>query len=293
MDKNRSFSVFTCENTDDGGERSIMLDDFRKKIKKHPKLYNLLFMVFIFGSRQIRFLYGYFLRAAGIKGKQDYSAIKAFKGIHMGKRCFIVGTGPSLTMEDLQLIKNEYSFSVNSIVLSFEDTDWRPDYYAIQDKFAYIRLSDAIKHAGMPYIFNGISDKLMTPVMDIDYIPFPLNLLDHGKMIPNHITKFSPDAYKVVYSGHSITYSVIQLAVYMGFKEIILLGVDCDYSKPVNHIKAYSQQNDRNAAYLMRESFKVAKKYADKHGIKILNATRNATLDVFEKVELEKLNEKV
>ena len=62
-------------------------------------------------------------------------------------------------------------------MLSFEDTDWRPDYYAIQDKFAYIRLSDAIKHAGMPYIFNGISDKLMTPVMDIDYIPFPLNLV--------------------------------------------------------------------------------------------------------------------
>ena len=127
----------------------------------------------------------------------------------------------------------------------------------------------------------------MTPVMDVDFIPFPLNLLDHGKMIPDHITKFSSDAYRVVYAGHSITYSAIELAVYMGFKEIVLLGVDCDYSKKVNHIKAYSVQTDMDAAFLMRESFKVARRWADKHDVKILNATRNAKLDVFERVVLE------
>ena len=73
----------------------------------------------------------------------------------------------------------------------------------------------------------------------------------------------------------------------MGFKEIILLGVDCDYSKEVNHIKAYSPQDDLNAAYLMTESYRVAKAYADAHDFRILNATRNAKLDVFEKVMLE------
>lgn len=266
-----------------------MKNTIKKFIKNRPHLYNALFMVFVFGTRQIKFWFHYLLRALGVKGKYDYSKLKEFRGIHQGQRCFIVGTGPSLTMEDLEKIKGEYSFSVNSIVLSFDDTSWRPSYYTIADRFGYLKLKDAIRKAKMPVVFNGISNKTMTPDMDIDFIPYPVNLLDHGKMIPNHITKFGDNAFKVVYSGHSITYNAMQLAVYMGFKEIVLLGIDCDYSKAVNHIKAYSVQDDLNAAFLMRESYKVARKWTDEHGVKILNATRNAKLDVFEKVNLEEI----
>ena len=257
-------------------------------IKKRPRLYNFLYMVLVFSKRQIVFWFKYILRSLGLCEK-GYKELRKFKGIHQNQRCFIVGTGPSLKLSDLELIRNEYSFSVNSIVLSFEDTTWRPTYYAIQDKYGYEKLKDAIREAEMPFVFNGVSDKTMTPQMDIKHIPFPLNLLDHGKMIPNHITKFSDDAFKVVYAGHSITYSAIQLAVYMGFTEIVLLGVDCDYSQKVNHIKAYSVQDDMNAAFLMRESYKVAESFTKTHGIRILNATRNAKLDVFDRVELEQI----
>lgn len=263
-----------------------MFAKIKNLIKACPYLYNLLFMIIVFGSRQLIFWLQYLLRVIGIDSI-GYKKLKKFHNMYNGKRCFIVGTGPSLTIKDLETIKGEYSFSVNSIVLSFEDTSWRPTFYAIQDSFGYEKLKDAIRKANMPIIFNGISDKRMTPNMDVAFIPFPLNLLDHGKMVPKHITKFSNDAFKVVYAGHSITYSAMELAVYMGFKEIILLGVDCDYSKNINHIKAYSKQDDMNASYLMRESYKVARNYADRNGIKILNATRNAKLDVFEKVSLE------
>ena len=256
-------------------------------IKNRPHLYNAIFMTKIYLPRQISFWIKYLMRTCGIKVKYDYSLLKQYKDIHKGERCFIVGTGPSLKMEDLEKIKGEYSFSVNSIVLSFPDTTWRPTYYAIGDSFGYEKLKTAIREANMPTIFCGISNKVMTPKMDVKFIPYPVNLLDHGKMIPEHINKFGGDAFKVVYDGHSITYSAMELAVYMGFKEIVLLGIDCDYSKAVNHIKAYSVQTDINAAYLMRESYKVARKWTDVHDVKILNATRNAKLDVFEKVELE------
>lgn len=261
-------------------------------VKNRPHLYNAIFMSCVFLPRQISFWFKYLIRVLGLKGKYDYSKLKKFKNIHCGERCFIVGTGPSLKMEDLEKIKGEYSFSVNSIVLSFSDTSWRPTYYAIQDSFGYEKLKNAIREARMPVVFNGVSNNTMTPQMDIDNIPFPVNILDHGKLLPDHHTYFSDDAFKVVYAGHSITYSAMELAVYMGFKEIVLLGIDCDYSKAVNHIKAYSVQNDVNAAYLMRESYKVAKKFTDEHGIRILNATRNAKLDVFEKVSLESIIKK-
>ena len=92
-----------------------------------------------------------------------------YKDIHKGERCFIVGKGPSLKMEDLEKIKGEYSFSVNSIVLSFADTTWRPPYYAIGDRFGYEKLKTAIREANMPTIFCGISNKKMTPVMDVEF----------------------------------------------------------------------------------------------------------------------------
>lgn len=265
---------------------------FKQFIKDRPKLYNALFMFGIYGPRQVSFWFKYLIRSLGIKGRYDYFLLKPYKNKHQGKRCFIVGTGPSLKMEDLEKIKGEYSFSVNSIVLSFADTTWRPTYYAIGDRFGYEKLKTAIREAKMPIIFCGISNKVMTPRMDVDFIPYPVNLLDHGKMIPEHINKFGGDAFKVVYDGHSITYSAMELAVYMGFKEIVLLGIDCDYSKAVNHIKAYSVQTDINAAYLMRESYKIARKWTDEHGVKILNATRNAKLDVFERVDLEVILDK-
>ena len=263
-----------------------MLTGLKSKIKNHPHLYNFIYMTCVYGTRQLVFWIKYLLRICGIDSR-GYRKLKKYKNKYEGERCFIVGTGPSLTMDDLELIKGEYSFSVNSIVLSFDETTWRPDFYAIQDSFGYEKLKDAIHKVQMPIVFNGVSNITMTPKMNIPHIPFPLNLLDHGKMIPDHITKFSDDAFKVVYAGHSITYSAMELAVYMGFKTIILLGVDCDYSKAVNHVKAYSVQNDMNAAYLMRESYKIAKEYADRHGIRIYNATRNAKLDVFEKIPLE------
>lgn len=246
-------------------------------------------MFTIYLKRQIDFAFWKILRILNLSIGEDYKKLKAYKNIHQNEMCFIIGTGPSLNMKDLETIKGEYSFSVNSIILSFSDTSWRPTYYVIQDKYGYEKLKDAIQAAHMPVIFNGISDKTMTPQMNMEYVPYPLNLLDHGKIIPKHITKFSNDIFKVVYAGHTVVYSAMQLAVYMGFTEIVILGVDCDYSGEVNHFKAYSVQNDPNAAYLMRESYKVAKKYTDNHGIKIINATRNAKLDVFEKESLESI----
>ena len=57
--------------------------------------------------------------------------IAQLKDRNAGGRCFIVATGPSLKMEDLDTLnqQGEYSIGVNRIYLAFDKTDWRPDYY--------------------------------------------------------------------------------------------------------------------------------------------------------------------
>ena len=50
-------------------------------------------------------------------GNQKYNSLKMYKDIHKGERCFIIATGPSLTMEDLEALKSEYTFGMNSICI--------------------------------------------------------------------------------------------------------------------------------------------------------------------------------
>ena len=41
--------------------------------------------------------------------------IKKLKDNYIGKRCFIIGNGPSLRIEDLNCLKGEYTFAANRI----------------------------------------------------------------------------------------------------------------------------------------------------------------------------------
>ncbi len=65
---------------------------------------------------------------------EDSNKLKGYKNIHSGERCFVIGNGPSLTPEDLDKLKNEYSFASNHIYKIFDRTNWRPTYYVSVDK---------------------------------------------------------------------------------------------------------------------------------------------------------------
>ncbi|MEH7461452.1 6-hydroxymethylpterin diphosphokinase MptE-like protein [Bacillus thuringiensis] len=261
-----------------------------KVIKENKYIHYSLLWIFRYMPRIIVFNLLRLLRICGIYSGHNFKRIKKFKDKHKGERCFIVATGPSLKVEDLEKIKHEFTFSMNSIVLSFEDTEWRPTYYGIQDSRAYEKLKGAIFSANMPYTFCGISSKKLSPQMSGDFIAYPLNLLNHNGIHLKHYTKFSDDAFSVIYDGFTITYSLMQLAVYMGFKEIYLLGVDCNYTeKGKNYLKDYITQTDFNAGFLMAQSYKVAQEYAEKNGIKIYNASRGGKLEVFERVNFDEL----
>ena len=104
--------------------------------------------------------------------------------------------------------------------------------------------------------------------------------------------------------GGTITYAAIQIAAYMGFSEIYLLGVDHNYASSSfkdNKVSA----NDVAGSYFegmptnikmtkpntdnSTRSFIKAKEYGDSHGIKIYNSTRGGKLEVFPRKSLEEV----
>ncbi|MCU9612318.1 DUF115 domain-containing protein [Caldibacillus lycopersici] len=232
-----------------------------------------------------------FLRVTNIHRNTLFERLKLLKNIHKGDRCFIVATGPSLTISDLEKLKNEITFSMNSIVLAFNETDWRPTYYGIQSLHVYRKLERQIENIDTKGVF--IADRLARCIQvpeSLKTFIFPLNVLNHNKEGKKYSTKFSDDPFKVVFDGYSITYSLIQIAVYMGFKQIYLLGADSNYASNSNHHFIDYGHGDPNvsiAGEKMISAYKVAKRFADHHNIKIYNATRGGMLEVFERVDLD------
>lgn len=59
------------------------------------------------------------------------------KNRYKNKRCFVIGNGPSLKLDDLNKLKNEFTFASNKIYKIFNQTDWRPSFYFAEDSLIY------------------------------------------------------------------------------------------------------------------------------------------------------------
>jgi hypothetical protein len=277
-----------------------------KKIIENTKQYKLLYLflrsiLIIYYNYIICYMNEFLkhMRILGLLRNQKFSEIRKYKNKHAGQRCFIVCTGPSMKYEDLELLKGEITFSMNGIVKGFHKTDWRPTYYGIQDQGAYEEYQELLLKDETLTLF--IADWIVKRGYNIpvNSILFPHSRYKHC-IFPSEVklsTKFSSDVSALVYDGYTITYSELQIAVYMGFKEIYLLGCDCYYSpdpEKWHFVERYSRTTTQHvdptatmAASRMLYAYQVAKRYADKHHIRIYNATRGGHLNVFERVSLE------
>ena len=222
---------------------------------------------------------------------KNFSQIKSLKNKYKGKRCFIACTGPSLTIDDLELLKNEYVFGMNSICLIHDKTDWRPDFFGIQDVYVFEKLKDTILQTdnGLVFIPIELRDSYELPKTWINFYRCWAYNVFKRLYSAKYFAKFSNNAYARVYDGFSITFSIMQIAVYMGFDEIYLIGADCNYLGQKQHFieSGHYDINANTAGDRMIGAYVSAKKYADNHGILIYNATRGGCLEIFTRIKLE------
>lgn len=206
-----------------------------------------------------------------------------YKGLYSNEKCFIIGNGPSLLLDDVRRLKGVVTFGTNRIYLLSKN--WKPDYYACGD----LKILEDKKVFDFEVKKKFFSDVVKDRLNDKD------EWIHEVHSIPNdesYIIPFSEDISRKVYTGASITYVVMQIAAYMGFSEIYLLGVDCDYpNDSSSHFYGNDFDEGGDPMWIRPiRAFKSAKKYADTHGIKIYNATRGGKLEVFERVDFDSLD---
>lgn len=248
-----------------------------------------------YGIFRIRFLINRRIRML-CKVKSIFDEILELKNKYAQKRCFIVATGPSLSTEDLEILykNNEITFGMNSVVRYFDKTEWRPQYYVLQDCDVYKKNAKLIKKYDDGKSIFLIADIVRRYAPECEKMNskmfFAQDLHNHNCKTEIDYSKpsrpkYSNDCFLQVEDGFTVTYSAIQLATYMGFKEIYLLGVDCDYSNNISRIKGHVCSPEDQ----MKMSYMVAAEYAKNNKIKIYNATRGGKLEVFDRVEFDDL----
>lgn len=236
--------------------------------------------------------------------KQPIPEIENLKMKYDGDRCFIICTGPSLTIEDLELLKNEHTFSMNSIISVFDKSDFRPEFYMLQDGYAEHRLRKklmALTKNDLKNVFLGegnvwldkssISSKAIKRYVNLNPIKYNFDWAYHFFDMyygtePAQV-EFSEDCAKSIKDGFTVTYSAIQLAIYMGFKKIYLLG--CDTSTDGHFDEKKGHYTDAKAVWYYVMAYEVAKEYANRKGVKIFNATRGGMLETFPRVNLNEV----
>ena len=207
----------------------------------------------------------------------------ALNNVYKNKRCFIVATGPSLQKADLEKLAymHEFCFGMNRIY-QMEECPVTFDAYVVTDNSLLEEDSKAISDFYAKYKFLGNTNSKSENVYQINVV---------ANDAAGEKPRFSDNAPQKVYAGGTVTYACIQIAVWLGFREIVLLGVDCNYNLPSGTHFYDNSQDDKKYRDVtdMFDAFESAKKYADSHGIKIYNATRGGMLEVFERVDFDSL----
>jgi len=189
---------------------------------------------------------------------------------YLGETIFIIGNGPSLKDIDMHMLKDRYTFSFNRAYIVYDEWGFFPSFYTCLDKVV------------LPDNVNELNQIIPSEKASRTQFFFPDWIED--RMNANHNVLFYPSDLSV---GRNFNASIdpltmllnvgstsIQIAVWMGFRKIVLLGCDCNYvEKPenvkINHSEskrvgwtAYTSESDDDPNHFIPNYFGTGKNYS-------------------------------
>jgi hypothetical protein len=247
---------------------------------------------------------------------QTHRAILAgnrdFSQRHRGRRCFVLGTGPSIAKQDLGPLASELTFTMGGFWKHPIVDAWQPTYYCVADPLFFDGaqagmdfMRDASRRMQSTHFFvprptrQLIEANQLLPAARTSYVEF-IGALNRSGLTELDLCEFLPAVQSVSQFG-------IMLALYMGCSPIYLTGLDHDwlahrgpdrhfyegYAGLENHPRLKPVLGDwsyrlmcENVITLWR-GYEAIAAFAAKQGVEIVNVTAGGFLDVFPRGRLE------
>jgi len=220
--------------------------------------------------------------------------LRALRDRYRGQRCFILGNGPSLNQTDLTRLRDEYTFGSNRVYLLFPELGFTTTFIASVNAHVVEQFGDEITAQPVPHFIEWESRR------SVRFNPRTIFVRSIGP------PAFFTDPVDGLWQGATVTYINMQLAYYLGFETVYLIGVDHNFatSGPAHQL-VVSEADDPNHFHpdyfgkgsrwqlpdleTSEMAYAMARRAYEQDGRQILDATVGGKLAIFPKVDYDSL----
>jgi hypothetical protein len=237
--------------------------------------------------------------------RESIRRLAALKDKHTGQRAFIIGNGPSLKQTDLSKLKNEFTFGMNRIYLMFPELGFTTTYLCVVNDLVIEQTALDLAALNLPKFIAWRSHRHFDNLLPSAF-RFPSSAFPTFLYTSYTTPKFSKDVRGRVWEGATVTNVTLQLAFHMGFQQVILIGVDHNYTAAGRpNTTVTSQGDDPNhfsPAYFGKGfrwqlpdletsemGYHMARQSYEAAGREVLDATVGGKLTIFPKVDYNSL----
>lgn len=249
-----------------------------------------------------------------------------FKNKYCGERCFIIGNGPSLKTQDLTWLGSEYVFTCNQIMRNPIYPSLKSNFHFFADPTFFELKKESSADMEVLELMRRINTEGNSPVcffategygfskefeldkeLDLHYFAHRLEFTDEYDS-ELQFERFVPNL-------HTVVHYAIAMAIYMGFKEIYLVGCDCtnvvtavntrlrdgngaEYAYEISQNEKDRMQQ-RNSKIMMEDelksfsevfrAYRLFGEYCAKRGINLVNCTNGGLLDSLPRKKYEEV----
>lgn len=223
--------------------------------------------------------------------------LRAWQHRFSGQKAVILCNGPSLLKSDFSLLNNTFCIGLNKINLLFDSSSFRPDCIVAVNRYVIEQNADFYNQTEIPLFLDSAS-YLRGFVRHRDNVAF-LHSSPHG---------FARDCSISVNQGYTVTYVALQIAFHMGFREVALIGADHNFATkgPSNKLVIAGEKDESHfdpryfsdgVPWELPDLFQSEVAYTQARDVfaafggRVVNATVGGSLEVFERVTLNKFLE--
>lgn len=249
------------------------------------------------------------------------------KNLYSGQRCFIIGTGPSVNEQNLGLLENEFVITVNQFPRNKQFERVKTNCHVWADSlFFHIDPSSNPEDAELLSVMEMVS-RYSTPLVFYEAKGYELVTSIFLKPMQNirfflqnrqkdYRDKHMYDLSKGTPHFSTVIHSAICISLYLGFKEIYLLGCDCtgliniietrsakrssnirysyditpnELTRMIKNTEKRTVKDEIHAQYIMLEDYECLYQYCTAMDVVLANATRGGILDGIPRVNFEDL----
>ena len=237
--------------------------------------------------KRFNYIYNYILYK-----KNKHQVTQKFNNINLLKKsekCLIVANGPSVSVTDFSKYSDYDVITMNRSYCKWDELDLKPMLHVCINSYVLNYFKEDLMKLDVPVFTNYSITKNWNCENNI---PLLLGFFIGDRVSPQIVYPFS--------SGGTVTFVSLNIAILLGYREIVLVGVDHSFSDKGNpNQTVVMQSDDRNHFFSnyfpsgmkwelpdlerSEKSYKVISEYALKQNIKIFDETVNGKLNVFSK----------